>query len=271
MPALKHDYKLGHKIDRWEVVKERFKKDDGRVYITIRCTLGHERDIRPTDFPEAEKFHCFGCEGTVNRKVKVGDTHDKWLVVSETKGVNGELLWISLCECSNIETLSGNQLLSDEKKCCRECAMKGKRIGNIYHHYFSKIKSNAEARDLPFELTEEMLPELLAKQHSKCALSGVPIWFAIDIPTHESGGSTASIDRINSDIGYIPSNVRFIHKDLNVMKMDFDVDAFIQMCHNVATEHPLPDDVQIGHHMHCGHRPPAPAPFGSGFAALASC
>jgi hypothetical protein len=41
---------------------------------------------------------------------------------------------------------------------------------------------------------------------------------------------TASIDRINSDFCYEKNNVWFVHKHINLMKYNFDINYFLKMC-----------------------------------------
>lgn len=41
---------------------------------------------------------------------------------------------------------------------------------------------------------------------------------------------TASLDRINSNLGYEPNNVQWVHKDINKMKLDYNQQYFINMC-----------------------------------------
>jgi len=42
--------------------------------------------------------------------------------------------------------------------------------------------------------------------------------------------STASLDRIDSNHGYINKNVQWIHKSINKMKMDMKEARFIELC-----------------------------------------
>jgi hypothetical protein len=75
--------------------------------------------------------------------------------------------------------------------------------------------------------------DLFLKQDRRCALSGVVLCFC---PTRkEKHLTTASLDRINSNDGYIAGNVQWIHKDLNKMKSDFSEDRFIELCGLVST------------------------------------
>jgi len=42
--------------------------------------------------------------------------------------------------------------------------------------------------------------------------------------------TTASLDRINNDLGYIEGNVQWVHKDVNRMKWAFTQDRFLELC-----------------------------------------
>lgn len=41
---------------------------------------------------------------------------------------------------------------------------------------------------------------------------------------------TASLDRIDSTKGYTLDNIQWVHKHINVMKMDLDQEYFIKLC-----------------------------------------
>jgi hypothetical protein len=45
---------------------------------------------------------------------------------------------------------------------------------------------------------------------------------------------TASIDRIDSNLGYTESNVVWVHKDVNIMKNNFTKEYFLMMCQKVT-------------------------------------
>jgi hypothetical protein len=61
-----------------------------------------------------------------------------------------------------------------------------------------------------------MLRQLWDRQDGKCAVTGIPM-------THIQGAgvriyTNVSIDRIDSDFGYVPDNVRLVCKAVNFMK-----------------------------------------------------
>ena len=70
--------------------------------------------------------------------------------------------------------------------------------------------------------------ELFLKQNRKCALTGQSIFFAKTTREHDSKQTTASLDRIDSNNGYIEGNVQWVHKKLNMMKQAMPDQEFIQ-------------------------------------------
>ena len=48
------------------------------------------------------------------------------------------------------------------------------------------------------------------------------------------GTNGASLDRINSLEGYTPSNIAWVHKDINRMKLAYSLEYFLEMCKKVG-------------------------------------
>lgn len=101
----------------------------------------------------------------------------------------------------------------------------------LHGSHWSKIKAGAKSRNLEFLISLEEAWNLFLKQNRKCALSGIELKFS---RTAIKKLSTASLDRIDSNKGYTLSNVQWIHKDINQMKMDLDENYFIEMCRKIA-------------------------------------
>lgn len=73
--------------------------------------------------------------------------------------------------------------------------------------------------------------ELFLKQERKCALSKEEIRFPSN---YKDKTGTASLDRIDSNLGYVEGNVQWVHKDVNKMKSDFSEEYFICWCKKIA-------------------------------------
>lgn len=86
----------------------------------------------------------------------------------------------------------------------------------------------------PVKITESDFYRLLEQQSCCCALSGVPIEFATTLHAAKHGSGTASLDRIDSGVGYVAGNVQWLHKKINWMKHTLEVSRFVEWCARVA-------------------------------------
>jgi hypothetical protein len=118
-------------------------------------------------------------------------------------------------------------------------------VGVISTTFFNRQRARARDRGLDFTVTHEYLSALYEEQGRCCALSGLPITFSVKTAGH----NTASLDRIDSTKGYVPGNVQWLHRDVNLMKMDFTTDEFVAMCHCIAghTEPPATNPPRRSH------------------------
>ena len=98
--------------------------------------------------------------------------------------------------------------------------------------YFTIAKKGAIKRNLSFELTLEILYQQWLKQDGKCALTNQQL--VLKRNQRDYNRHTASIDRIDSSKGYLKNNIRWIHKDINKIKLHFSDEYFIEMCKLVA-------------------------------------
>lgn len=118
-------------------------------------------------------------------------------------------------KCSNRETDN-----------CHRGWYKGIRVS-----WFNKFKVGAELRGLVFTISIDDVAELMEKQLWMCALTGYRITF----PEVGSPQATdASIDRIDSHLGYTKENIQLVHKKVNMMKQHYSQEEFIAVCQAVA-------------------------------------
>ncbi len=69
-----------------------------------------------------------------------------------------------------------------------------------------------------------------------CPLSGWPLTFPA---RGKDRTATASLDRIDSNQGYIEGNVRWVHKDVNRVKWSLTDQEFFELANRVAKLHPV--------------------------------
>lgn len=106
-----------------------------------------------------------------------------------------------------------------------------KKVGDLPLVHVTAIEKKAVKGGLNFCVSTQYLWDLFVSQDGKCILSGLPLKF-----THHRAAkirdesTTAFLDRIDSLLGYIEGNVRWIHKDLNVMRGSFSDVDFLEHC-----------------------------------------
>ncbi len=153
------------------------------------------------------------------------------------KGEDGR--WYKPCPSCGIMQSYLRKAYAEEsfklQKTCKSCSnKKTENCGRGFYKdirlsWFHKFKLQAELRNLEFNISVEYLWELFVEQDYKCALTGWPIGWAEVGQNH-----TASIDRINSDLGYVEGNIQLLHKDVNMAKQQYSQDYFVEMCKAVT-------------------------------------
>lgn len=109
--------------------------------------------------------------------------------------------------------------------------------GELGSSFLSAIKSRARYKQIEIseDLTIEYLWELFLKQNRKCPLSGE----LLILPTHYRPRwnltTNISLDRIDSNKGYLPGNVQWVTKQVNFMKQSLSQEDFILLCQKIVS------------------------------------
>ncbi len=172
------------------------------------------------------------------------DLHNTWfgfievLKDSGKSDEKGRILWECHCHaCDKPFIVNGHQLRPGRSKSCG-CVRRHKGADNVMWRgigtmpatMFTRVKAGAKRRKLEFNLTFQYMWDLYEKQNGKCRFSGMDIGFG-RVNLKEI---TASLDRINSELGYLKGNVQWIHKDINYMKQTMKDEYFIDLCKKIA-------------------------------------
>ena len=152
---------------------------------------------------------------------------------------------ICKCDCGRMADVNTNYLMRGLSKTCgnKECSYHRQDYSNngrnnvkftgyeeISGQFWSSYRCGAKRREFEFDISIEYAWDLFIKQNRKCALTKKDIFFG----KTNTSEKTASLDRIDSKIGYVEGNVHWIHKDINQMKMDMSMEKFISLCKDVA-------------------------------------
>jgi len=173
----------------------------------------------------------------------IGYTYGKLTVISEhSKTRNNHYRYTCKCECGNTTNVLLTHLQRSNTTSCG-CDKKsignthhqwngvGEISGNFWHNHIVRSANGGKRRTLELDINKEYAWDLFLKQNRKCALSGIELKFP---SKWKDPIYTASLDRIDSGLGYIKNNVQWVHKDINMMKNKFNQNYFIDMCKKIA-------------------------------------
>ena len=145
--------------------------------------------------------------------------------------------WLCKCECGNTKIVRNDCLQS---LATQSCGCINKQIGSdsksykgyedLALYFFNSMKNGAIRRNLEFSITIEDAWNLFLKQNKKCIYSG---WDLL-LPSSKKLEKTASLDRIDSSKGYTVDNIQWVHKDINVMKMNYSHEYFMKIVQAIA-------------------------------------
>lgn len=85
------------------------------------------------------------------------------------------------------------------------------------------IKSKKQ-RGLSVSISKNYLRQIYNQQKGLCNLLKIPL-----------NDYSASVDRIDSEKGYIEGNIQWVHAIVNILKLNFDQEYFIQMCKKISS------------------------------------
>jgi len=146
---------------------------------------------------------------------------------------NGHTKWNVVCSCGTEKVIFGTHLLRGNTTSCgcdRPQPRNWGGVGKLPKTYFSSLKLGAMGgkgrKPIEFNITMEYLWDLYILQDGKCVYTNLPISFR---------AKTASVDRIDSSVGYIEGNVQWTHKDVNMMKRHYSETYFKKLCQLVTT------------------------------------
>lgn len=171
----------------------------------------------------------------------IGSKFGQWTVISSEIKSGTELrdsedralYWRVQCKCGEISWRLVAHLKNGKTNSCKACCKRGD-ISNFIHSKFENtvrgLPTRKKVRQMEFNITEKYIEELYQNNHI-CTYTGIDLSYNSNLNVKDN---FLSLDRIDSDKGYIEGNVQFVHKDINMMKGSLPHDKFIELCILVA-------------------------------------
>jgi hypothetical protein len=211
-------------IQQYVIEKQTLKaisKQVGCSWQTIRRAINkYGLKLRPNDY----NFQDLTKQGKFGRLTPI-----------KRDGVSCPTKWICECDCGIIISVCRESLVKGLTQSCgclwKERIFKG--CGRLSQSYWNRVIKGAKSRNLEISITIEDAWQKFIEQNEKCALTGMDIQIVTDY-TRKHNEHTASLDRIDSTKGYTLENIQWVHRDINILKQDFDEQTFIELCQKVV-------------------------------------
>lgn len=102
--------------------------------------------------------------------------------------------------------------------------------GGVTSTAYAHFRFGAKNRGIEWAVSIEHLAEVWERQGGCCPVSGRDLI----MKRGNRHPSTASLDRIDSAVGYVPGNVRWVHKAVNFAKQDMSDAELIELCRDIV-------------------------------------
>lgn len=145
------------------------------------------------------------------------------------------------CECGEIKKLRSD--VFDHKQinkctCNLGTNIRDKLLSKLgkdygFHLIWKSASYGAKTRCIDFNITIQDVKKQYKKQSGLCYYTGEK--FVLPNRSDDLKSElTPSIDRIDSELGYIPSNIVLCIKDINYMKGTLSIEKFVEYCRKVS-------------------------------------
>ena len=209
----------------------------GKSTWRVQCACGRVDVLVGSSLVHGRRDKCVSCRRRLF--FEAGSVFGNLELIADLGVIDGHEWWETRClKCGTEKKQRSDYVKSRRATRCSVCY--GKRGGqydtggNVPGWYFLRVVERALVRGLELSITPEYVESLWDAQAGRCALTGWSLHIAPVRKGSNRADTTASLDRINSDQGYVPGNVQWVHKRVNHAKMATSDSDFVELCVAVA-------------------------------------
>ena len=233
----KKKFKVGDKYGKYTIISPYVKIHNTHIVVKVRCECGKETEKLLSDLKTGNIKGCANCMARErSSKINIGEVYKNWKVVNGPRvSKHGCIEYKVLClKCNKTTRWIQPSELKNQNNChmCLKCAQKERgvkdRIKNGGTKYLSinkyhKWERSAKSRNYEFNVSLEYLSDLYLSQNKKCAITG----------DYLNSLDEASLDRIDSSLGYVEGNVQWVTIQANLSKHVMTMEELYEFCKKV--------------------------------------
>lgn len=237
---MNYKFNIGDVIKKRKVISDGYYINGKMVYdVVCECGKIEGKSLKSLRRKHKLSDNCNICNKLYiennNKSFNVGDVISNITIISYLGGDSEE--YFVECKCGHKYKIMLRQILEKlianrrtEPYCykCRYLRVKPMvdkiiETKNISNKLFKHYQNSARLRNLDFNLTIEYMQEIFDLQNGECYYCGKKL----NLGDKSCDGS---LDRIDSNLGYVIGNVQWVGKDINYMKSKHSHSRFIEIC-----------------------------------------
>ena len=226
-------YNIGDKHGHWTIIGAAETKNK-QAYVKVQCDCGAISEVALTCLLRGKTTQCKKCSARSRlNRIEIGTHIKHWTILDGPIYKNHIAYYKVKCDCGKeLLKLPVEILYPDRDFQCASCAQKENKrdymiangmIGELTLTQYTKLKASAEKRHIEFSISMEYLWNLYLSQNRKCNITGD------DLPDIRK----ASLDRIDSNLGYIEGNVQWVTCRANISKHTMSMYELYEFCKKV--------------------------------------
>lgn len=230
----KLDINIGDKFGDWTVISTDIPSRNKSRYIECQCKCGAINEINASALRNGRSNSCKSCACRKRTaKLEIGAKYKHWTVLEGPTYIDSTARYKVRCDCgTEMYKLPIELLYVDSDFQCEQCAQQERaltttlsngRVGDLTLTEHTRLRRSAEKRGYVFEVSIKYLWDLFKQQNQICAITGDYILNIRD----------ASLDRIDSSIGYIEGNVQWVTQQANLSKHVMTMTQLYEFCKKV--------------------------------------
>jgi hypothetical protein len=230
---------IGVRFGKLLVIERAFSSPNYHVYhYKCLCDCGNYSIVSGTNLRSGASKSC-GCYGIEQRSKATiiditGQKFGKLVVLKRVANRNNRIFYLCKCDCGIEKEISGICLRQGKTiSCgCHLIEIRKKEIGQAsFTDFYLAYKNSAKSRNIVFDINKELFKKITS---SNCYYCGNEPFLEHKRAVFKNGYYKFNgIDRINNNLGYVPSNIVPCCKNCNKAKQTMSEKLFLEYAEKI--------------------------------------